>query len=828
MAKPKSKTSNSIVKPPVLIVGVVVIILIVGAVYLFLGYRAQAGHPPLAGQASQVSISNPAHDTAVEALTSVAVDAMAAGPHPFASMELWVNGELMGVQAAPSQGKTPFSANFSWLPKEEGNYSLVARAIDQDGQASTSPAVLVIVNPNDGEGQLSAEAADMPAVLPSAGGGYSPPAGPASGDSVGPADDWQGSPGDWVNSLTNKEPPNAPEIVLQTDPGVCMGDLSIHDLSDNEEGFAVNVQINGGNWVEAKTLASQSQNDWIVLNDLHLAGGQTSIYVTAFNSEGEAQSNIVTATKSPGDCTMELLGASQNQNIQLIKLDAITLPNADPPDQLYCYRSINSGNWVRFPDSDYFYPEEDGSFSLNEVLDAFLADNPYGLNPDLQTMDLECWGWYTANLEYLGNLHYEPEDGLQFGKFAVANDALKADLQFEQLDGDWPFYQLDGDLSMELNFDVFDKTLHSIIDPLMHPPAAYVTYDPDECTNHLPPDAQNLLGTILFCFPYPGFQGGLDQEVDNPQPYLVWNFFNGCNDGYGDETNGGPCKSYQAYLQEAQSDGSEVGFIIHDWSSAGHQVWTVKAPNLRMFNIPPNGCTGGRTFRVVMYHKMEGFTQYSPSSNDYTITCPKPVGNVVTLDLTFENITFHNVEDGEDEPQDVEVYGNFQVMAPSSQLGNNNYLQMGAWDEQYGECPDDTGSFTSSNPPGGCTQVFHSGSYSLYNVPLCKSSDPHHADKYQCSAQVTSNYTVGDLYQTNNNRLRIDVQDGDGINLAMVFYDWDDASGNDLVCWGFNSDFDSGKSVFQWHAMDGQNFALIGFGDDGMTCTVEGVFHVVE
>ena len=127
----------------------------------------------------------------------------------------------------------------------------------------------------------------------------------------------------------------------------------------------------------------------------------------------------------------------------------------------------------------------------------------------------------------------------------------------------------------------------------------------------------------------------------------------------------------------------------------------------------------------------------------------------------------------------------------------------------------------------------HGCQCSPFEIPVTSATEIYPSDytqvsKFQCFSQITSNYSVGDLYQTNNNKLRVEVQDGDGINLAAAIYDWDDASADDLVCWSVNQDFGGGFNIFQWDAMDGQSFALIGWGDDGTTCSISGVIHVIK
>jgi hypothetical protein len=803
---------------PILVTGVVLFLILAAAVYAYFNYQqASDAQLPLSSAASQVAISNPANGAELTAFEPVMVNAQAIGPAAYLSVELWINGELASVQAGPSAGKTPLSATFGWLPKEEGSFSLVARAIDENGQTSTSPAVQVTVLPNeDSTDETAAAFADVPALLPAGEGGYSPPAGPGAGDSVSPADPDPGNPG----NQGNEAPPAAPELVLESASGSCEADLLIHDLSDNEDGFIVFRQLNNGPWQQLTTLAAQSQTQWIELLGVNLVGGQTTFYVSAFNSEGEAQSNLVSISKAPADCTVDL----QGPEVQAVLLEGISLTNLAPPDQLYCYRSLNDGLWARWPASDFFYPDEDGIFVLNDVLQLIIADVEENLDISGYSLMMECWGWFGSDLQYLGELAHSDQQ-LVLGEAVAIGTGLQAEIGYQALDGEGegPLFGLGGDLTAQYLGDQ-DLILKYIFPPDMVAPAAFVTYEPEECTNHLPPDAQNLLGTILFCFPYPGFHGGF-AEGDNPQPYLAWNFFHVCDEGYGWETEGGPCKSYQYWLDQAAANGGQVGFYIEDYSSEGHQTWTVSMANLTMFTIPPNGCNGARSFFVRMWYEEDGFRQYSPYSNDATIECPKPVGDVLSLDFTFDTLSLSNHDDGDDGAQTMELFGYFQVMAPSSQLGNNNYLKMGAWDEQWSDCPDDTDYFVST-PPGSCTQRLTNGTHNLAGIPLCKSSDYKQNSEYHCYRHLTANHSVQDLYQAPNNTLQVQVQDGDAITLWVVLHDWDDASGNDLTCWGYSQI--SSKTIFEWDAMDGAGFGITAFGDASSPgqCNISGTIHV--
>ncbi len=51
-------------------------------------------------------------------------------------------------------------------------------------------------------------------------------------------------------------------------------------------------------------------------------------------------------------------------------------------------------------------------------------------------------------------------------------------------------------------------------DPTMPFFTPSVSFDPEICKQHLPSDAQNLIGQLLFCSPYQGFTVG--PGGDNP------------------------------------------------------------------------------------------------------------------------------------------------------------------------------------------------------------------------------------------------------------------------------------------------------------------------
>ncbi|MCW5876728.1 MAG: hypothetical protein KIS85_07565 [Anaerolineales bacterium] len=807
---------------PAWLIGILLIVAAAVIGFYYIDYRASGAELPTSSAASQISIGHPQNGAELTAYEPLTIDALAAGPNPFLSIELWINGELVSVQTGPSEGQSPLEASFAWLPKDEGAISLIARAIDNQGQTSTSPAVQVFIGANeDAEEGFTEQLGDVPAVAP-AGGGFALPSGPTG--PAAPAEDWNGSPGDWINSLNNDQPPTAPELLVQGDAASCTGDLLIRDLSDNEDGFAVFFQLDGGSWIQTKTLASQSQNEWIELAGVNLFGGQNSFYVSAFNSQGEAQSNLVSVFMDHADCLVELVGPPSETAPLLLQVKGLSLLGGNAPDKLYCYRSLNGGAMLRWPLVGYFYPDQNGQFALEELLDVISGQ----LGAQTLSLYMECWGWFGETLQYLGNAESEGISPALGGQLLVG-DLLQAEIVFETLSGEgggkFGQFGLDNEVAAVLTLNAGLAQFKYIYPPDMVIPAAKVTYSPEECTSHLPPSAQNLFGTLFFCFPYPGFHGA-GGEGNNPQPYLVWNFSKTCSLGYGTQEDGGPCTSYEYWRQQAAANNGKVGFYVHDHSSSGQHKWVISADQLRMFNIPPNGCHGSRTFYVQMWYEEGGFTQYGPWSNGFTIDCPKPVGSELRIKFTFNTLTLSNIDDGDSGAQDVEVYGYFQVMAPSSYPGNNNYIKMGTWDKQDSDCSDDTGPGSNHRP--SCPRILGNGTHNLANIPLCLSTDYTQANNWQCTFQYAPNAALITSYQTGQNSLTVDVSGGDAITLWVILHDWDDASANDLVCWGFTK-FPS-MNNFQWHAMDGKSFSIVAFGDvnTGSTCNISGSITVVD
>ncbi len=628
--------------------------IIVGAVVInFVNYQQMGGLPNGDTQLAQVSIGNLWNGIQLSAGESQMVKTTAVGPEAFHSMELWVDGHLAGVQAAPSGGARPFTTFFSWLPNEPGNHALVAAAIDSVGNRTMSTQVVVIISPDPSAGAISPSGPDIaPVVLPAPSGSvYTLPRPPGPNDSVGSAQEWSGSPGDWINSITADEKPTAPAL-LANSMG-CGAELLIHDLSSNEEGFLILKEDSfSPDWIQVAALSANSQTEWISFSDGGLPGTVT-YYVASFNSQGEANSNLASLNIDPADCPPES-GKTPGYSLEVNKL----FPEL-PSEISYCYTSTDGINWTRWPQIGFLTPGEDGIITGGPVLHV----QSQGIGGDDITprlgLNMECWGWQNEALVQLGDFFVENMEPEFFGSQLVPGEGISAQVQFKPVDyvgqpsypettsyfvpgqADQPEVIGDGEIVPEQDDqaevtggsdfvseqdgqpevtgdgqivpgqtnqpevtggsdyvsegdqDLLETTISTEIPGI----GLSQTYDPEECQQFLPPHAQNPDGQSYYCFIYPQFDpyyvtGAL-------QPYLVWYvvYDYDCLDGYMD------CLKYDEFLNLAEESGGVVGFDVTSISDAGLNTWSVTEPHLRMFVMPPLYCSETADFTVRMWYK---------------------------------------------------------------------------------------------------------------------------------------------------------------------------------------------------------------------------------
>jgi hypothetical protein len=361
---------------------------------LFLQYWLNGGGSISSPIHTYISITSPGPGSEMPAQAyPIAVQVYAHGDDAFDSMQLWINGEAAGQHVAPEGGLNPWYGEFHWRPVNSGNYTLIAGVFDDRHPAALSDAIPVTIlsSPNLASDANNAEGIVLPSYEV-----MTPPLLPASPPSVPePAQPWTGSPGDWVQSLLADELPAAPVLALNVQG--CNVMLSFLDTSDNEEGFLIHRQSNDGPWVGVSKLQSQSEQDWLSYIDTDLTGTAT-YYISAFNSQGTALSNLVSAEFSTEGCPPTDPVVPPGWYIQLVDLQT----DSDV-DRAYCYRSYGD-NWARWPQFGFFEMGESG-LQVEGALERFATP---GMKDALEIaprqLILECWGWKGGQLLKLGTI----------------------------------------------------------------------------------------------------------------------------------------------------------------------------------------------------------------------------------------------------------------------------------------------------------------------------------------------------------------------------------------------------------------------------------------
>jgi hypothetical protein len=552
----------------------------------------------------QVVIIDPAMGSQAPLGIPITVNAQAFGPRLFLSIELWVDGQLVKVQGDSYGGSSPLEGNFTWAPGSEGVHSLVVRAVTAEGQSihSTSTVLLAIANNGavlpavDADGNVGGNTA---AASAAGSGTYVPPQPPGPGDSSSPGEAWIGSPGEWLTSLTGASAPSAPELVAEA--GNCAAALSIHDLSDNEEGFVIYRQVTGSPvWEPVAALAS-AESDWLTYTDDDVAGGLL-YYVAAFNSQGETQSNLTLVNVAAGEC------ADQIANLPYTTLEIASFTPLADTSKNYCYRALNGQGWGRWPQEGY----------LNSHNEPILISNLDG-EMLFESVDLllECWGWAGDEMLYLGHETFSGLNPHQPGSYQLDLENLSVEvLVNNQADVNIPVMIPYGggfmDLKAIFHTDFGLETLPQL-DEEMPVAIPKLTYNPAECYYHVLLDYP--LGESPLCDPFFGFNFG--PGGPQPQPYLVWD-------------------TSDIYIY---SSVGYVGFEIVEHNSLAFKSYTINQDDLNMLVVPPVACGGNRTFRVRMFYKAEGADpayKVSQWSDPVTVPCFTQPNNEISTDLFTE------------------------------------------------------------------------------------------------------------------------------------------------------------------------------------------------
>ncbi len=760
----------------------------------FMQYRTSVGQLPDKVSAITLAITDPHTGAQVTAGTPLLVHVSAGSAKPLLSLELWSNGQVVGVQAAPGPGGiTPFAADFAWTPGNPGTYSLVARAVDAGQKTGDSAALVVIVAPTAKTGQ-GAGAEDSGQGIPIANGGGAggdsiplptPPAPPAGSDSVGPAQVWSLSIGDWLSGISNG-PPKAPELTAT--PEGCGATLNIHDLSDGEQGFIIfRMTESAPMLAKIATLDGQSQFDWLTYTDQSYTS-ENSYMVRAFKGDQVADSNIVYAKGNPADCKPDATQLPQ------LSIQLISLKTDVDADRTYCYKSLNGLDWSRWPAAGFFLPGADG-FDIQGQADSILLNE---LDAKSITLDLECWGWVGGALKVLGKLH---KDGIGpgLGKVQLTDGGLLAGLDLgggiQTKDGDPPPKPLTG--------------------PKMPKVFAILFYGPDACTEHLPSKGSNLIED-LYCTWFPIY----NQDQGQSQPYLVWYVsdpqYQECVNGQGAD-----CNSFQVYLDRVKQYGGQVGFHVYGQFSDSIPLATTPH-DLTAFVVPPQTTCGQDVlFMTVRMYWLAGPNDpdvpnqmaESPDSNTISsvFNCPPP--SEVKLDVTFDTLHIADLGDGATGGDDLEIYASFA--AEGKNPGTGSVLNLGYWGWSGSDCLDD--SFTWLGIPNFISLGDQGVSL---ECPLeVKNGDTSLGEQALCASDTYS-HCVGS-YSNNNNKIQITVGDGSRIRVAVHAMDYDEDSGDDNVCDA--ETWIGPESIFGWQGFS--TSSSMSQGDNGSaSCIV--FFHV--
>ncbi len=375
-----------------------------------------------------VTLTEPPKDTRLTLGVPIRVKAQVLSESPLRSLELWVDGSLLGTGSVKEGPPGSATASWTWSPEAEGESILFARATDSRGRTAQSNAVRVSITPESSAYLMErhvVEAGDSLESLAEAFGSspgsilqYNPPlepgqeiqvpvprpaaeAGPRgspvgeSGPPPAPAAEPGPPPNNvlyWLGSNllpAPDSPPQAPE--LQGGVDGCSVILRIGDRAEDEAGFFVyRFNPNASVFERIAVLGPSSGTGPISYVDQALFGFY-AYYVASFNAVGETPGGQLRIDADDPAC-----GAGDWTGI---RLEDGRLEVNRPVDLAYIYLSVNAGPWKRVPaDPEDYVGPQNGAYDFSPHLgEAGLV--PYGSEVSLR---LEAWGWEAGSLVYLG------------------------------------------------------------------------------------------------------------------------------------------------------------------------------------------------------------------------------------------------------------------------------------------------------------------------------------------------------------------------------------------------------------------------------------------
>jgi hypothetical protein len=764
--KKRLPLARSLVK---IIISILVILAIAIAVIFIIHYR-QTGNQHIDTSQSLVIISKPGNMAQFPAGDSIQVEVDATGQQPFTSTELWINGVLEGVQASPPSGLTSLTTFYSWIPSEGGNFSLIARAINQENSTAISSAVIVFISPPDYGDQPDPEAGKVnPVVLPAPPAGHTSPPTPGPGDVPTPADEWQGSPGDWLNSLTTNSAPEAPELAVTAEG--CNVKLDIHDLSENEEGFAVFRQTtNSQEWVHVADLASHAGKGWIEYQDINLSGGVT-YYISAFNSKGESSSNLALVNIDPEACPPP----EPPNKLPVLYLKVKNLSIAENNGGIYCYSSLVSGQWSRWPERGFIMADGSGQEVPPLVKPLVLATlDEAGIHPGPQSLDLklECWGWQGGKLVSLGGLK-ETIDLVNPKDLHAAFSGATFEINPNILMGlERELFKLESGMQpwIETYKDPYAiETLGYVPESDQMPPIQAAITDSEQICKSL---IQGPFEQEVNCFPMPGYNAGPGGA--NPQLYLIWTVLDGYCAGYGEGNQCFPLIWWENFARKYPDPHYPGAQWMLDYDSIGWPIDIGQQASRILPDFPPSGeglCVDGYQ-HVQVYLDINtslGEILSSPS-NLVTVPCPQPLGDTVDIEVNFYSLTLDNIDDGSGDDVADAIHGWFGI-TPG---GKPDAIRMGPMGKDVIDCFTPWGQMPTFGLAGSCTDK-GIGAFLLENEYLCP-YEPYGDPNYSYGCMVESEYQQG------KNKIVVTLRDQDALQIYIDLLEYDNMSDNDTIC----------------------------------------------
>jgi hypothetical protein len=726
-------------------IGAGVTALVVIAVFLgwlslqYRHYRQTVESAPLNAPLN-VAIVSPAAGLQAPAGELLLVSARATGATALASLELWANGAIVGVEAAPSGGQAPFARLFHWTPTQPGTYALTARAVDGAGHTADSFSRIVVILPNEKAGPPAPAEPAAPA--------------PPSGE-TGPAAPWPGSVGDWLAQVTVQTPPAAPELTVIADG--CGAALTIHDLSNNEDGFFVDRQLPSlPQWQRLATLSGQAQFDYLAYSDSDQAGVLT-YRVTAFNARGEAASNPAVAQVDSAQCP------AQPGDQPVLFVQAVSLLSSTAADDAYCYKSLDGSHWLRWPTAGFFHPGQQGFDLSDPTIFSIVQGAADGQAPQKKmNLTLDCWGWVGGALANLGTLKFDGLGSDTLGPFELSAGMLAAKLLIN-LEPHYHTLDAHTDAPFKIPFDQY-----------LLKPTVGTTLSIPKCQDHLAPDEKISYKTD-YCVSA-GYNSAASLYPFNPS-FLIWNtiYQNQC-------AAGANCISPDNLQDWPELQGAEFGFNVYLFGGLGDPIFSTSKWRHTVYAPSPflGGCGAKLQFSITSYVIPKDSQQMFESAPAWgVLPAPCPSGSYVTLDVALDNVKFSNLHEEPAEGQTLSMYG---IMLAMPSWGDMPMLKLADYEASIpAACPPEGVAFDAAAAYGGhCPiKITPDFPYPFSLLPMC---------------QATAIDTCSDSFQPGNNHIYftllhdgywdqyLNYVQGDPFDVWVILADHDVHSPDDILC----------------------------------------------